>query len=174
MTRRADTILQILAEGRTLQQRVMIVLAHPDDEKIGMRTQLCQLRDALLLQATDGAPHEGHSDHDAGAFVVRAAGRLIASNRRSRSAIIEMTAYHAEGPSLAGLLGGFLHRGALPAHPQPQNGQNQLTHRAAGRRQRVDDPTRRNPGFYSLGRADLLADPSGSPRMKASVLARAS
>jgi hypothetical protein len=92
MTRRADTILQILAEGRTLQQRVMIVLAHPDDEKIGMRTQLCQLRDALLLQATDGAPHEGHSDHDAGAFVVRAAGRLIAFNRRSRSAIIEMTA----------------------------------------------------------------------------------
>jgi hypothetical protein len=41
MTRRADTILQILAEGRTLQQRVMIVVAHPDDEKIGMRTQLC-------------------------------------------------------------------------------------------------------------------------------------
>lgn len=72
-----------------------------------MRTQLCQLRDALLLQATDGAPHDGHSDHDAVAFVVRAAGRLIASDRRSRSAIIEMTAYHADGPSLAGLLGGF-------------------------------------------------------------------
>jgi hypothetical protein len=33
MTRRADTILQILAEGRTLQQRVMIVVAHADDEK---------------------------------------------------------------------------------------------------------------------------------------------
>jgi hypothetical protein len=35
-------------------------------------------------------------------------------------------------------------------------------------------PTRRNPGFHSVGRADLLANPSGSPRMKASVLARAS
>lgn len=77
MTRRADTILQILAEGRTLQQRVMIVVAHPDDEKIGMRTQLCQLRDALLLQATDGAPHDGHSDHDAVAF--RRAGRRQAN-----------------------------------------------------------------------------------------------
>jgi len=96
---------------------MIVVVAHPDDEKIGMRTQLCQLRDALLLQATDGAPHDGHSDHDAGAFVVRAAGRLIASNRRSRSAIIETTAYHADGPSLAGLLGGFLHRRSASSAP---------------------------------------------------------
>ncbi len=34
MTRRADAILQILAEGRILEHRMMMVVAHPDDETI--------------------------------------------------------------------------------------------------------------------------------------------
>src|SRR5437764_14240477 len=59
MTRRAYAILQILAEGRTLEQRVMIVVAHPDDETVGMGAQLRRLGDALLLQVTDGAPRDG-------------------------------------------------------------------------------------------------------------------
>jgi hypothetical protein len=60
MIGRADEILQNLAEGRTFEQRVMIVVAHPDDETIGMGAQLCRFRDALLLQVTDGAPRDGH------------------------------------------------------------------------------------------------------------------
>ena len=39
MTRRGDRILEILAEGRALQRRVMIVVADPDDETIGMGAQ---------------------------------------------------------------------------------------------------------------------------------------
>jgi LmbE family N-acetylglucosaminyl deacetylase len=178
MTKRADAILQILAEGRTLEQRVMIVVAHPDDETIGMGAQLCRFHDGFLLQVTDGAPRDGHDvethgyaniadyafarrvelhaalgaggaggirteifgipdqqaclnlvpltkrilrlvlqkapkvifvqpyegghpDHDAVAFAVRAASRLIATDGRSPPATIEMTAYHAEGPTLA-------------------------------------------------------------------------
>jgi LmbE family N-acetylglucosaminyl deacetylase len=178
MTRGADAILQTLAEGRTLERRVMIVVAHPDDETIGMGAQLCRFHEALLLQVTDGAPRDGrdavahgfattanyalarraelgaalqagraggvrpeivgvpdqeaylnletvtehilrrlregapdaifvqpyeggHPDHDAVAFVVRAATRLIASSGTSPAAIIEMTAYHADGPRLA-------------------------------------------------------------------------
>src|SRR2546421_85307 len=50
MTGRADAILGILAEGRALEQRVMIVVAHPDDETVGMGAQLGRLRDALLVQ----------------------------------------------------------------------------------------------------------------------------
>jgi LmbE family N-acetylglucosaminyl deacetylase len=37
----------------------MIVVAHPDDETIGMGAQLCCFKDALLLQVTDGAPRDG-------------------------------------------------------------------------------------------------------------------
>ena len=76
MTRRADTILQILAEGRTLQQRVMIVVAHADDEKIGMRTQLCQLRDALFCRPPTARRTTGIPITTRSPFVVRAAGRL--------------------------------------------------------------------------------------------------
>ncbi len=178
MSRQADAILRILAEGRTFEQRVMIVVAHPDDETIGMGAQLCRLRDVLLLLGTNGAPRDGrdaaahgfattaayavarraeldaaleagraggvrtvvvgvpdqeaclnletitedilrrlreeapeaifvqpyeggHPDHDAMAFVVRAATRLIAFDGRSPPAIIEMTGYHADGPRLA-------------------------------------------------------------------------
>ncbi len=178
MTGRADAILEILAEGCALEERVIIVAAHPDDETIGMGAQLYRFRDALLMQVTDGAPRDGHDamahgfatitdyafarrvelrealeagraggvrtefvgipdqeaclslvmltrrilprlqqeapeaifvqpyegghpDHDAVAFVVQAAGRLIASDGRSPPVIIEMTAYHADGPGLA-------------------------------------------------------------------------
>jgi LmbE family N-acetylglucosaminyl deacetylase len=178
MTRRADAILQTLAERRTVEERVMIVVPHPDDETIGMGAQLSRFRDALLLHVTDGAPRDGrdaaahgyaniadyafarraelhaaleagqaegvrteavgvpdqevclnlvmltqymlrrsreeaphaifaqpyeggHPDHDAVAFVVRAAARLTTSDGRSPPAILEMTAYHADGPRLA-------------------------------------------------------------------------
>ena len=178
MIGRAAEILGILAEGRALERRVMIIVAHPDDETIGMGAQLCRFHDSLLLQVTDGAPRDGcdaaahgfstiadyafarrvelraaleagrahgvrsevagvpdqeaclslvtltkrvlrrlrqeapeaifvqpyeggHPDHDAVAFAVWAAARLIASEGRSPPAIIEMTAYHADGPRLA-------------------------------------------------------------------------
>ena len=58
MTRRAAEILEILAERRTVETRVMIVVAHPDDETIGMGAQLCRFHDALLLEVTDGAPRD--------------------------------------------------------------------------------------------------------------------
>ena len=56
MIGRGAEILGILAEGRALERRVMIIVAHPDDETIGMGAQLCRLHNSLLLQVTDGAP----------------------------------------------------------------------------------------------------------------------
>ena len=37
----------------------MIVVAHPDDETIGLGAQLCRFDDALLVHVTDGAPRDG-------------------------------------------------------------------------------------------------------------------
>src|SRR5206468_268195 len=59
MTPRNNEILEILAERRTVERRAMIIVAHPDDETIGMGAQLCRFHDALLLQITDGAPRDG-------------------------------------------------------------------------------------------------------------------
>ncbi len=48
----------LTAEGPILV-RLLIVVAHPDDETIGLGAQLRRLRDALLLHVTDGAPRDG-------------------------------------------------------------------------------------------------------------------
>ena len=55
-----EAILALLAAGETAAERVMIVVAHPDDETIGLGAQLCRFADALLVHLTDGAPRDGN------------------------------------------------------------------------------------------------------------------
>jgi LmbE family N-acetylglucosaminyl deacetylase len=52
-------MLGALAGRHPIEAKCMIVVAHPDDETIGMGAQLCGFRDALLIQITDGAPRNG-------------------------------------------------------------------------------------------------------------------
>ena len=58
MTVAAD-ILARLAARQQVSDRVMILVAHPDDETIGLGAQLCRFDDALLVHVTDGAPRDG-------------------------------------------------------------------------------------------------------------------
>jgi LmbE family N-acetylglucosaminyl deacetylase len=63
---RGGAILAALAERRRVADRVMIVMAHPDDETLGLGAQLCRFDDALLVHATDGAPRDGEDARNHG------------------------------------------------------------------------------------------------------------
>ncbi len=55
----AHSLLMQLAGTGPILSRLMIAVAHPDDETIAMGGQMWRLRDVLLLQVTDGAPRDG-------------------------------------------------------------------------------------------------------------------
>ena len=59
----------------------MIVVAHPDDETIGLGAQLGRFEDALLVHLTDGAPRDGEDARNYGFASVAD----YAAARRSRT-----------------------------------------------------------------------------------------
>jgi LmbE family N-acetylglucosaminyl deacetylase len=61
-----EAILAHLAAGQSVADRVMIVVAHPDDETIGLGAQLSCLSDVLLVHVTDGAPRDGEDARNYG------------------------------------------------------------------------------------------------------------
>src|SRR4051794_18761189 len=64
---------------RPIGDRALIVMAHPDDETLGLGAQLYRFRDALLLHLTDGSPRDGH---DARQHGFTCAGDYAAERRR--------------------------------------------------------------------------------------------
>ena len=68
---RAEAVLALLKRGERVRARIMIVVAHPDDETIGLGAQLCRFGDALLVHVTDGAPRDG-ADAERHGFATRA------------------------------------------------------------------------------------------------------
>src|SRR6185437_14900327 len=61
-----------LAAGAPIGSPVAVVVAHPDDETLGLGSRLARLRDFKLIHLTDGAPRdmrdaqrEGFFDRDA-------------------------------------------------------------------------------------------------------------
>src|ERR687893_223357 len=56
---RAQAFLDLLAreaDDSILAERIAIVVAHPDDETIGIGGQLSRLRGVTIVHVTDGAP----------------------------------------------------------------------------------------------------------------------
>ncbi len=75
----AGALLAELAGDRSIATRLMIVVAHPDDETIGIGGQLRRLRDVSLLHVTDGAPRDGE---DAGRHGFAALADYAAARRQ--------------------------------------------------------------------------------------------
>jgi N-acetylglucosamine malate deacetylase 2 len=61
-----EAVLARLAAGGSVAERVMIVVAHPDDETIALGAQLGRFEGALLVHITDGAPRDGKDAHNYG------------------------------------------------------------------------------------------------------------
>lgn len=64
--RRAASFLAQLGGGRRIDVPVAVVVAHPDDETIGVGAQLPRLANTWVVHVTDGAPRSGEDAARAG------------------------------------------------------------------------------------------------------------
>jgi N-acetylglucosamine malate deacetylase 2 len=97
----AAAILKALVERKTIGSKVMIVVAHPDDETIGMGAQLCRFRDALLVQVTDGAPRDGRDAHAHGFATIA---EYAAVRRAELAAALEVGQARGLGTEFTGII----------------------------------------------------------------------
>ncbi len=79
-------ILRDLAQGRAIHAPVAVVVAHPDDETLGVGTRLACLRRMILIHLTDGAPR-APGDRDAGD---PAPGDIAAQRMRETDAALQV------------------------------------------------------------------------------------
>jgi LmbE family N-acetylglucosaminyl deacetylase len=78
----AEVFIAALRARRSITEKVMIVVAHPDDETIGIGAQLCRFEDLLIVHATDGAPRDMH---DAARYGFACIEDYVAARRREIS-----------------------------------------------------------------------------------------
>jgi len=92
------SLLPALAGAEPIRNRVLVVVAHPDDETLGLGAQLGRFRDALLLHLTDGAPADGADARRSGFASV--ADYAAARRRELSAALAEGEAAHLRTAAL--------------------------------------------------------------------------
>jgi LmbE family N-acetylglucosaminyl deacetylase len=79
-------ILRDLAQGRAIRAPVALVVAHPDDETLGVGARMACLRQWILIHLTDGMPGTP-SDRDANGSALRS---LAAQRMREMAAALDV------------------------------------------------------------------------------------
>lgn len=80
----ADTFLEWLAGGEGPPPRTAVIVAHPDDEVVGLGSQLRRLGDAWFVHVTDGSPRNGR---DAATWGLDTAGYALARRQEAERAL---------------------------------------------------------------------------------------
>jgi N-acetylglucosamine malate deacetylase 2 len=83
--RRGTAILDALPRRGTINSKIGVIAAHPDDETIGMGAQLSRFSNAVLLHTTDGAPCDGH---DSGVLGFDTTADYVAARRNELAAAL--------------------------------------------------------------------------------------
>ncbi|TNC48481.1 PIG-L family deacetylase [Rubellimicrobium rubrum] len=86
-----DGILERLVRGERLPERVVLVVAHPDDETLALASRMNRMDDLCIVHLTDGSPRDMQDARRVGAETVEEYAELRRQELRAAMAVLDAT-----------------------------------------------------------------------------------